>query len=91
MKIRNGLSSITSNIYEVGLSSLPEYNIGKVYLVIGDQTNTPASIWNKFGKEEGIGIILYGPARESEDIDSTKINDEFLIKIEHLNKNSHNI
>lgn len=78
MKIRNGLSSITANIHEAGLSSSPEYNVGKVYLVIGDQNNTPASIWNKFGKEEGIGIILYGPARESEDIDSVKINDEFL-------------
>lgn len=78
MKIKKGLSSITSNVSEGGLSTTLEYNVGKVYLTIGDKENTPSSIWNKFGKEEGIGTVLYGPARESEDIDLSKINDEFL-------------
>lgn len=78
MRVRNGLSNLSSNIGRNNYSLPQEYKKGKVYSVILNNEGIPKEIWDKIGGWDGRGAILYGDYEEDHEVLLNEMNGNFL-------------
>jgi hypothetical protein len=78
VRVRDGLSPITSNIGNNNYATHPGPNVGKVYAVMLSPSSVPKQIWEDNGGWSGIGTILYQEYREGNEILLKDLTDEML-------------
>lgn len=78
MRVRVGLSNITSNIGNNNYQTPQGYKVGKVYAVMLSPSSVPKKVWEQNGEWSGIGTIVYQEYREDTEIPLLDLTDEFI-------------
>jgi hypothetical protein len=78
MRIRDGLSPITSNIGNNNYAIAQEPLVGKVYATMLSPSSVPKKVWEDNGGWSGIGTILYNGYYESSEVPLKDLTDELL-------------